>query len=636
MIIYLNRGEYITLNNPLYKGRTIRFKNPDWKGMPEIISFTDYLKWNYTSDYGYFIRTLHNNGQLPLPWDIYPSSSIDNVKIVDGKYAKKSDESFDMYIICEVTFVQNRYYYTYQYLVQGYCNIRSDSNFLYDIDIYDGKYIRLDQPLDEYLIPVLSKSDYSDIAKSILNNYYSGYHDISYTIDGKFIAEAMGYQIQYVRLSLNGKIKSKLIFNEKYVTVYDKNDNPIEMFIPSDTILIDISIMDNANNEIIHECIHGKLHRLFYYLQSHYRKISRVEIPEFNDYFYTDKQKECVHWMEIQANSIARDVQLPEDKVSDVVINYIDKCGEIIEFEDYRGLIDLISWKYSVTRYAAKKRMIELGWIELRGIYEYGTVRYVEDYYVPYNFPMNSTYTIRLKSITKLYAESEDFRALLHSKKYIFVDGHICRNTDQYVVTASNVPIGLTMYARYHMDECCIPFKKEYRKLEYSYTFGELNKEALSAITDEHLSEEQKKKLKLYACEGFAEKNELEKKKTNSPLAEAINFHIKRCDLTSEAVMERSGLGSTTISNLRNGIGTPKLETILAFCQALELEEHFRADLMKKARVEFDTTKDSHNMYLMILDLFPKANVFQINNFLIEQDFKPWTREKKGKNKTAV
>ena len=120
MITFINRGEYITINNPLHHGQTVRFKNPEWKGMPEIISFTDYLKWNYTSDYGSFIRELHKNGQLPLPWGINPDAYISNVKISDGKYDKRDDDSFDMYVICEVSFVQNRYYLTERYLVQGY------------------------------------------------------------------------------------------------------------------------------------------------------------------------------------------------------------------------------------------------------------------------------------------------------------------------------------------------------------------------------------------------------------------------------------------------------------------------------------------------------------------------------------
>lgn len=89
--------------------------------------------------------------------------------------------------------------------------------------------------------------------------------------------------------------------------------------------------------------------------------------------------------------------------------------------------------------------------------------------------------------------------------------------------------------------------------------------------------------------------------------------YMKRCNITSEELMERSGLGSTTITKLRTGKGRPKLETILAFCVALNLEEYFRTDLMNKAGVRFDNNNPAHLVYLTILELMPDANVFQIH-----------------------
>jgi hypothetical protein len=42
-------------------------------------------------------------------------------------------------------------------------------------------------------------------------------------------------------------------------------------------------------------------------------------------------------------------------------------------------------------------------------------------------------------------------------------------------------------------------------------------------------------------------------------------------------------------------------------------------------------------MYLTILELLPNANVFQINEFLKEEGFTPWTQERdKNNTKEAV
>ena len=115
------------------------------------------------------------------------------------------------------------------------------------------------------------------------------------------LAKEMGYRIQYARLSLDEKIKSKVIFEEKYITVFDEYGNQTVLFVPAKTILIDDSIKGKEDHAVIHECIHISLHRLFYHLQSYYRKAVGKAAPDFQDYFYSDPQKECLAWMETQA-----------------------------------------------------------------------------------------------------------------------------------------------------------------------------------------------------------------------------------------------------------------------------------------------------------------------------------------------
>ena len=177
------------------------------------------------------------------------------------------------------------------------------------------------------------------------------------------------------------------------------------------------------------------------------------------------------------------------------------------------------------------------------------------------------------------------------------------------------------------MSECCISFKQIYDKQEYSYTYGELNKEDLSLIVEHTLDNEQKKKLRKALNEHSKEKIKLQSNSGSNPFAETVKFHMKRCKVTVETLSERSGLGLTTIGRMRKG-GKFKIETILAFSVALELEMPFIVDLMQKAGVQFDPHNAIHNMYLTILELLPDANVFQINAFLKEEGFTPWTQER--------
>ena len=53
MTIYLDRGPFLTIPDKLHPGQYKVIRNPDWHGeLPEIVSFTDFLKWNYTLEYG--------------------------------------------------------------------------------------------------------------------------------------------------------------------------------------------------------------------------------------------------------------------------------------------------------------------------------------------------------------------------------------------------------------------------------------------------------------------------------------------------------------------------------------------------------------------------------------------------------
>lgn len=623
-----NRGPIITVQDPLRPGRYVQYRDLNWQGMPEVLSFTDYLRWNYTLDYGSFIRKLHERNELPLSYNISAKSKVTNVTIVDGKYDRIDSFSFIMYVICDVGFSCAGYECHQQYCVSGYFRTYGSSDFLNDVKLYNDERIRCRNPLDQFLVPIMSKHAFDVVADEILDQYYNRERDNIHKINGIPLAKAMGYDIQYLRLSLSGKIKSKLIFDKKDVAVYDKDGHKVIMHIPANTILVDKSLIDSPELDyvLIHECVHIRLHYLFYYIQILYRRGNGKELPEFLDYFYSETQKDCIRWMETQANSIARRIQMPKGDTTDVILEFLDHHDEM-SFDDYRELIDHVKNKFGVSRYAAKKRIIELGWTEVRGVYVYCTTGYVEDHEIEDDFPMDYTYTLTLKCIAEIYGSSSDFAALVSSRKYIYIDGHLCCNDEKYVIKEYGVAFGLTEYAKHHMAECCLSFKRIYGKQEYSYTFGELNKEDLSLIVEHTLDNEQKKKLRKALKEHSKEDIKLQSNSGSNPFAEAVKFHMKRCKVTVETLAERSGLGLTTIGRMRKG-GKFKIETILAFSVALELEMPFIVDLMQKAGVQFDPHNSVHNMYLTILDLLPDANVFQINAFLKEEGFTPWTQER--------
>lgn len=630
MTIYLDRGPFLTIPDKLHPGQYRVIRNPDWHGeLPEIVSFTDFLKWNYTLEYGQYIRKLHYYHQLPLPWGVLKDAEIETVIIEEGRYDRIDHDSFGMYVICDVVFEMNGCRQCQKYIVNGFYCSYGGSDFLCGAALYNGQFIRLNNPLDEFLVPILSKKEFASIAQAIIDHYYSYKSNYPCRINTASIAKAMGHDIKYARLSKNGKVKSKLILDKRDTTVYDKECKAVKMRIDSPTILVDESLEEEeAQNAIIHECVHAYLHNLFYELQSYYRKMVGRKMPEFNDYFYSKTQRSCLKWMETQANAIPRFIQMPEEQASEVILNFFEKLPGEPDWDDYRELIDLVKWKFGVSRNAAKKRIIELGWPEVRGVYVYNTTGYVEDYDVELRFPEDYTYTLSFRHISDVFASCETFAGLVRSKKFIYLDGHVVINSDRYIRKEHGLAMGLTEYARHHMAECCLDFKRIYAEFDYSYTYGELHKNDLTEITAENrsFSDEQRKKIRMAMYEITEENDKLTVPSDVNEFGKAVRFHMERCGLTSDLVADRSGMGVNTVNKMRSGKRV-KLETVLAFCVALELEESFRIDLMQKAKVDYNMSNPAHRLYVTIFELMEKPNVFQINELLKTEGFTPWTRD---------
>ena len=94
MVINLNRGPFLNIPDKLHPGQYKVIRNLDWHGeLPEIVSFTDFLKWNYTLEYGRHIRELHYYCQLPLPWGVPRDADIETVIIEDGRYDRIDHDS---------------------------------------------------------------------------------------------------------------------------------------------------------------------------------------------------------------------------------------------------------------------------------------------------------------------------------------------------------------------------------------------------------------------------------------------------------------------------------------------------------------------------------------------------------------
>lgn len=114
---------------------------------------------------------------------------------------------------------------------------------------------------------------------------------------------------------------------------------------------------------------------------------------------------------------------------------------------------------FDVSRQAAKIRLVELGFEEA-----IGTFNYVDGHYVkPHGFrkgsiKINQTFTLSAQDASVQRFSNLELREKTADGDYLFVDNHYVYNAPFYVGYDADGKLELTDYARAHMDECYLAF----------------------------------------------------------------------------------------------------------------------------------------------------------------------------------
>jgi len=129
-----------------------------------------------------------------------------------------------------------------------------------------------------------------------------------------------------------------------------------------------------------------------------------------------------------------------------------DKTADVIPF-----VIEALQDFFGVSILAAKIRLIDVGYREAIGVYEY-----VDDRYIPsHSFKDGAigdrqTYSVPVVDSIVQYAFNLDLRRILDSGNFVYVDSHFCINDPKYVFQNEFGVIEMTEYALQHMDEGCL------------------------------------------------------------------------------------------------------------------------------------------------------------------------------------
>ena len=180
----------------------------------------------------------------------------------------------------------------------------------------------------------------------------------------------------------------------------------------------------------------------------------------------TDSDKwKAVDWMEQQAKGVAPKIIMPAKTTRLKADELLSEYGgsEKASITAYENVIDELAELFDVSRQAAKVRLIDLGYSKAEGAYPFVDGQYVRGYsFEAGALEKNQTFTIPYADLFKAYCFDREFKKLIDSGQFVFVDRHLVLNNEKYVGRDQTGNSTLSEYALSHMDECCVVFSKGY------------------------------------------------------------------------------------------------------------------------------------------------------------------------------
>ena len=296
----------------------------------------------------------------------------------------------------------------------------------------------------------------------------------------------------------------------------------------------------------------------------------------------------------------------------------------------FEKVIDDLAHFFQVSRWAVKIRLMQLGYTEFEGIYKYVGKEYIKSYTCEADaIQNNQTFTISFNNACFLNWKNEQFRELMDSGRYVYVDSHFCLNSEKYVKMLEPGVYQMTEYAYSHMDECCLVFDIHYKGKrsispkdfnDYILYRGNLPELNIELDFSEHLIEI--RSLPEYTGQIFPEIMRIMATLPNH-FCGTMRSHRDRKHCSQEKLVEHSGLSISTIARMETQHdNVNKIENIVAVCIALKLYPDFSFDLIEKSNCRFNNQVPHHCAYKMILRNCYHLSLEEVNQLLLSMDVK--------------
>ncbi len=322
--------------------------------------------------------------------------------------------------------------------------------------------------LSEYLVPILRYEDMETLFLQRLQMYLGDSALSTLRRRGpSALVQAMGLTVRTLSLYRNRWSRAMLFLEEGEVQVATGENGYQMVHVPGKTIILNANAArkDEAGSDLAlyHECAHYEFHTMFLTLQQLHRADLRLL-----DYKEADKASRGaardVRWVERQADYFAYAAMLPRGMLVPLMRLYWEEtAGRDMNTGDrVDRVICRIARELQRPRSIIRTRMILMGSAAAKGACNYVDGSYIRPFaFSGEHLKAGETFVIDRGSFTRLYGEDETFRSLIRTRGFLYLEGHVCLD-HPFCVERTGEGIRLTEWARAHVDECCLKFRREY------------------------------------------------------------------------------------------------------------------------------------------------------------------------------
>lgn len=613
-------------------------------------SFKEYIGDRFESEFEQavtdFVEDEDNLRTLDL--HLYKVRNIGTVEVVDTTvlYANVSDLpgskiAFDVAVEAEIYVRESDYHYDVDescrewFMLRCSGDLSKNLNDLYIASIkpYNGKS-KMPRPLDDSLVPLTRSDDLEAVAKDFLERHYPQALKKPLAVDPTELAKAMGLTIAMHSITEDFSVFGQICFLDCDTELYDDTTEKTETIkVKEKTIIVDpkayfLRNLGQVNNTIVHECVHWDQHRKAFELERLYNE-SATQIRCKVAGGAGNSNKTATDWMEWQANALAPRIQMPlapfKTKVYELIHEYRTKFRSDDILDYIEPLINGLATFYGVSRTAAKIRMVDAGFQEAVGAFNYVDGRYVQTHTFKKDaIKRNQTFSVPAQDAAILFYTSLDFRNTVQDGCYIYVDSHYVINDAKYVTVDGEGTLCLTKYARRHMEVCCLVFDMEVKsgQKERYHTECFLNKDKDSPVTFDikygngyqHSSPEKQKKM--------LDDVVLEEARIlqNLPLSytTSLQMMFDHRKVSYAELERRIGLDDQTISRIVKGDRDPTTESLVMICLGLHLTPRISDHIIRNSPCPLMLMSEVHGWYNFALTYKYPERFLKVNDFLVE------------------